>query len=224
VPVGSGRFGRLGGKSRRTELLSGVIQMGARSYIPSLGRFLTPDPVRGGSANAYDYADQDPVNMFDLGGECPRNNPDDACHKGNRNGSRAETAREHRRFNAREHRAIARASRQLAREKTVRMRITVVNKTVAEIKKIVGEHNAANSQSGLESLLSSLGEKVVSVLPDCAEVGAALDGTSFLTGTVAIGFAAVPGGQGVAGGLGLASGSTGLAAAPFDVEGKEGNC
>jgi len=65
----AGRFGWLGGKARRTELSSGLIQMGARSYIPSLGRFLTPDPVPGGSANAYDYADQDPVNNFDLGGE-----------------------------------------------------------------------------------------------------------------------------------------------------------
>jgi hypothetical protein len=92
------------------------------------------------------------------------------------------------------------------------------------MKNIVEEHNAANSQSGLESLLSSLGAKVVSVLPDCAQVGAALDGASFVTGSIAIGFAAVPGGQGVAGGLGLASGSTGLAAVPFDVEGKEGNC
>jgi hypothetical protein len=92
------------------------------------------------------------------------------------------------------------------------------------MKKIVEEHNAANSQSGLESLLGSLGAKVVSVLPDCAEVGAALDGTSFLAGAVAIGFAAVPGGQGVGGALGLASGSTGVVAVPFDVEGKEGNC
>jgi RHS repeat-associated protein len=72
VSGSSGRFGWLGGKSRRTELSSGVIQMGARSYIPSLGRFLTPDPVRGGSANAYDYADQDPVNVFDIGGEKPK--------------------------------------------------------------------------------------------------------------------------------------------------------
>lgn len=31
---------------------------------------LTPDPVEGGSANPYDYADQDPVNGFDLNGEC----------------------------------------------------------------------------------------------------------------------------------------------------------
>ena len=45
-----------------------MIQMGARTYIPQLGRFLTPDPVRGGSANSYDYADQDPINSYDLNG------------------------------------------------------------------------------------------------------------------------------------------------------------
>lgn len=65
----AGRFGWLGGKQRRTELPSGVIQMGVRSYVPTLGRFLTPDPVLGGSANAYDYASQDPVNNLDLTGE-----------------------------------------------------------------------------------------------------------------------------------------------------------
>ncbi len=64
------KFGWLGAKGRRTELPSGVIQMGVRGYVPALGRFLTPDPVPGGSANAYDYADQDPVNGFDLNGEC----------------------------------------------------------------------------------------------------------------------------------------------------------
>ncbi len=70
VSGGAGRFGWLGGKSRRTELASGAVQMGARSYIPQLGRFLTPDPIQGGSANAYDYANQDPINSFDLGGTC----------------------------------------------------------------------------------------------------------------------------------------------------------
>ncbi|MGH2718161.1 MAG: hypothetical protein ACRDJU_06250 [Actinomycetota bacterium] len=33
-----------------------------------MGRFLEPDPVPGGSANAYDYCYQDPVNCFDLAG------------------------------------------------------------------------------------------------------------------------------------------------------------
>jgi RHS repeat-associated protein len=66
------RFGWLGADRRRTELASGVIQMGQRSYVPELGRFLTPDPVTGGSANAYDYADQDPVNASDLEGTCAK--------------------------------------------------------------------------------------------------------------------------------------------------------
>jgi RHS repeat-associated protein len=67
--AGPGRFGWLGGLQRRTELPSGVIQMGARSYVPQLGRFLSPDPVFRGSANPYDYAGQDPINNLDVLGE-----------------------------------------------------------------------------------------------------------------------------------------------------------
>jgi RHS repeat-associated protein len=65
------KYGWLGGKQRRTELSIGVVQMGVRSYVPQLGRFLQMDPVPGGSANAYDYSNQDPVNTFDLGGNKP---------------------------------------------------------------------------------------------------------------------------------------------------------
>ena len=66
---GNAQYGWLGIKRRRTQLPSGVIQMGVRSYVPALGRFLTRDPVFGGSANAYEYAAGDPVNNFDLTGE-----------------------------------------------------------------------------------------------------------------------------------------------------------
>ena len=68
------KFGWLGGQGRRTEFPSGVIQMGVRSYVPAMGRFLSPDPVPGGSANAYDYANADPVNDFDISGEKPYDN------------------------------------------------------------------------------------------------------------------------------------------------------
>lgn len=62
------KYAWLGGKQRRTELASGVVQMGVRSYVPTIGRFMSSDPVVGGSANAYEYATGDPVNNLDLTG------------------------------------------------------------------------------------------------------------------------------------------------------------
>ena len=43
--------------------------MGARSYVPQLGRFLQPDPQPGGSANAYAYTHGDPLNESDPSGQ-----------------------------------------------------------------------------------------------------------------------------------------------------------
>jgi RHS repeat-associated protein len=65
----SNRLGWLGGKERFVaDATLGLVRMGVRLYDPSLGRFLEVDPVEGGSANDYDYVNQDPVNGFDLDG------------------------------------------------------------------------------------------------------------------------------------------------------------
>jgi RHS repeat-associated protein len=64
------RYRYLGVHQRSTELPSGVITMGARVYLPQIGRFLQTDPVEGGSCNAYEYACHDPVNNVDLDGQC----------------------------------------------------------------------------------------------------------------------------------------------------------
>ncbi|WP_194838790.1 PA14 domain-containing protein [Nocardia sp. XZ_19_369] len=48
-----------------------ALEMGARTYLPVLGRFLQVDPILGGSANNYDYVNADPINSLDLTGEKP---------------------------------------------------------------------------------------------------------------------------------------------------------
>jgi RHS repeat-associated protein len=70
--IGTGpRYGWLGAKQRSADTPSGVILMGVRLYLPTIGRFLQVDPVSGGSASVYDYANADPVNGFDLDGRWP---------------------------------------------------------------------------------------------------------------------------------------------------------
>lgn len=73
--TGTPGYGWLGAHQRSTEFeqFEGAgppMEMGVRVYLPAVGRFLQEDPVDGGSANAYDYALQDPVNLQDLDGRC----------------------------------------------------------------------------------------------------------------------------------------------------------
>src|SRR6185369_11494153 len=62
------RYGWLGAKQRSHDTLSGITLMGVRLYNPDSGRFDQTDPVPGGSANPYDYCNQDPINCTDLDG------------------------------------------------------------------------------------------------------------------------------------------------------------
>ena len=64
----SPKYSWLGADSVPTELPSGILATGPRSYVPQLGRFLQTDPVPGGSANAYAYTFGDPVNSSDPSG------------------------------------------------------------------------------------------------------------------------------------------------------------
>lgn len=67
--VGSRRYGWLGSQQRAADTPGGLVVMGVRLYNPTTGRFLTPDPIYGGNANAYDYVHQDPINSLDLSGQ-----------------------------------------------------------------------------------------------------------------------------------------------------------
>lgn len=66
-------MGYLGAYERRADPITGLIQMGARSYGPALGRFMSEDPVLGHlgigtSFNRHAYVWGNPLNLYDLDG------------------------------------------------------------------------------------------------------------------------------------------------------------
>jgi RHS repeat-associated protein len=68
--TGTGSFGWVGTNEKFTEntMVLNPVQMGARAYLPTLGRFTSVDPVQGGTPNNYVYP-TDPVDGFDLTGQ-----------------------------------------------------------------------------------------------------------------------------------------------------------
>lgn len=71
--MNGGTFSYVGQHEKLSEakLATIPIQMGARVYIPGLGRFLSVDPVQGGTPNNYVNL-TDPANDFDLSGNVVR--------------------------------------------------------------------------------------------------------------------------------------------------------
>ncbi|UYQ65102.1 DNRLRE domain-containing protein [Streptomyces peucetius] len=68
MPEAPVRYGWLGSMQRSAQTPGGTVLMGVRLYNPATGRFLSVDPVLGGSRNSYEYAAANPVTNTDLDG------------------------------------------------------------------------------------------------------------------------------------------------------------
>ncbi|MEU6536431.1 DNRLRE domain-containing protein [Streptomyces sp. NPDC047000] len=73
------RYGWLGTAQRSADSATGAVLMGQRLYDPTVGRFLSVDPVLGGNDDAYVYP-ADPVNHLDLDGRATKK-PASLSHK-----------------------------------------------------------------------------------------------------------------------------------------------
>jgi RHS repeat-associated protein len=73
---GASGTGYLGGYGRLTDPTTGIVQMGARPYDPTLGAFLSQDPVLGHTSipatlDPYPYVADNPLTLYDLMGRDP---------------------------------------------------------------------------------------------------------------------------------------------------------
>jgi RHS repeat-associated protein len=69
VPTNQTTHRFVGRWNKQYDTATSLILMGARPYDPTTGRFLSVDPIPGGSLNNYDYAGQDPIDNYDLNGQ-----------------------------------------------------------------------------------------------------------------------------------------------------------
>lgn len=67
--TGPNALGAYATSGKLTNTSTSTILLGARTFSPTEGRFLSVDPVEGGCANPYTYAFGDPLNHPDLTGE-----------------------------------------------------------------------------------------------------------------------------------------------------------